>query len=152
MQVGSDCCKCGARKFQAGNSERESNHPHNAAYQHGSKGANGASPLAKYEASLIARLNETPNYPRKPDVYQFRQRFYWRPTRPGHSWSTDRRQTRGRLLEDRIQFQKFWREPHRDEAQLHIGAARRLYPKIRERAVFKGLLVVPPGARMRHWR
>ena len=152
VQVGSACWKCGARKFKAGHPERKTNHPHKAAYQHGAKGAHGALLIAQYEASLIARPNEAPDYPREPDVYQLRQRFYWRPSRPCHRLSGERRWPRGRPLEEPIQFPKFWSEPHRDEAQWYVGAARRLYPEFRQLTVFKGLLDAPPKARMRHWR
>ena len=150
MQVGSACWKSGARKFQAGHPERKFNHPHRAAYQHSAKGAHEASPIAEYEASLIANPNEAPNYPREPDVYQLRQRFYRHPSRPGHSWSGERRRPRGRLLEELIQFPKFWREPHQDEAQWYVNAAWRLYLKFRERTVFKSQLDASLEARVRH--
>ena len=152
MQVGSVCWKCGAKQFQSGHSERKSNHIHQAAYQHSAKSAHGASPIAEYEVSLIARPNKAPDYPRELDVYQLRQRFYRRFSRPGHSWSGERRRPRERLSEEPIQFPKFRREAHRDEAQWHVGGTRRLYPEFRERTVFKGLLDAPPGARVRYLR
>ena len=71
--------------------ERKSNHRHHATYQHGAKGAHGASPIAEYEASLIARPNEASDYLREADVYQLRQRFYRRSFRRGHGWSGERR-------------------------------------------------------------
>ena len=108
--------------------------------------------LQNIKASLIARQNEAPDNPLEPYLYQLRQRFYRRPSRPGHSWSSERRRPRGRLLEELIKFRKFWSEPHRDVAQWHVGAARRLYPEFREQTVFKGLLDASPGARVRHWR
>ena len=57
VQVDSACCIGGVKKLQAGHSERTTNHPHQAAYQHGAKGVHGASPIAKYEAALIAHPN-----------------------------------------------------------------------------------------------
>ena len=82
VQVGSSCSKCNARKFQAGHPKRKSDHPHKTAYKHLVKGAHKAFPIAEYEASLIARLNEAPDYIREPDVYHLWQRFYRRPSRP----------------------------------------------------------------------
>ena len=148
VQVGSSSCKCSARQLQAGYPERQSHLSHQEAYQHGPQGANGSSPNAEYGESFIARSNEALVDPRKPDVYKLRQRFYWRPTGLSRSWSGERCRSREWLPEEPVQFPKFWRQPHRAEAQSHVQAERRLYPDFRDSAVYKGLLDVPPRARV----
>ena len=47
--------------------------------------------------------------------------------RPGDNWFGDRRLPRSQLQKNLIKFLKFWRKPHRNNAQWHVGATRRLY-------------------------
>ena len=80
VQVGSSSCKCLARTLQAGHPKRHSHSSHQEAHKHGAQGANRSSPNAEYGASFIARPNEAFVNPRKLDVYQLRQSYYWRST------------------------------------------------------------------------
>ena len=112
VQVGSNSCKCSTKKLQAGYPERLSHYWHHVAYQQNPQGANGSFPNEKYGASLIARSHEAFVDFRKPDVYQFRQCFYWRPTGFSRSWFGERCRSRGWLPEEPVQFSKFWPQLH----------------------------------------
>ena len=108
VQVGVASWKWSARKLHSGYPERQSHYLHQEAHKHGPQGANGFSSIAEYGASFIARLNEAFVNFRKPDVYQLRQLFYWRPTGFSHRWSGERIRSRGLLPEEPVQFLKCW--------------------------------------------
>ena len=152
VQISGASSRRSAGKLQVCNPERQSHYSHQEAHKHGSLGAHVSSFIAEYGASFIACPNEAPVNSCEPDLYQLRQHLYWRPTGFSRSWSSERRRSRGWLLEKFVQLPKFWREPHRAKAQWHVEADQGLYPEFRERSVYKGLLDVSPRARVRHWR
>ena len=80
VKVGSAWLRCSAEKLKAGYLERQSNHFHQEAYQHGSWRADGTSCILKYGALLFAYPNKSFVNSREPNVYQFRQRFNRGPT------------------------------------------------------------------------
>ena len=152
VQVDSARSRGSAGKLLAGYPERQPYHLHQAAYKHGTWRTHRSPHTAQYAASFIARLNETFINPSEPDVNQLRQRLYRCPTGFGHSLPCERRRSRRWLAKEHVQFPKFCREPLRADAHWHVRAEPGLYPKFREREVYKGLHDVSPRARVRHWR
>ena len=86
------------KKLQAGYPQSKSYYLHQEAYHHGWKCANWSFLNAKYVALLIARLNEAFADSRHLDVYQLRQRFYWRFTKFSRSLYCERCRFREWLL------------------------------------------------------
>ena len=72
----------------------------------GPQSVNKSSPFTEYGASFIALPNEAFVNPRKPDVYQLRQRFYWRPTGFSRNSSGEGFRSRWWLPEEPVQFYK----------------------------------------------